>query len=159
MRWLHSKTLVALAVALSATPAFSQASNFGELKLSLGFSPGAGQVSGLTGGTYSLSSLANSGSNGKHCIGYGAQTPDHIVVLQSKFPKLSVQVDSGGQDTTLVIQGPNNLILCGDDTKTSKGVSKDASIEAANLPAGKYSIWVGTLKEGQRWNYTLTVRE
>ena len=80
------------------------------------------------------------------------------MVLESKFPKLSVEVTSG-QDTTLVIRGPNNLILCGDDTKTSKGVSKDASVEATNLAPGKYYIWVGSIKEGQRWNYSLTVRQ
>ena len=153
MRWLHSRVLVALAVALSATPAFSQA-NFGKLKLSSGFSPGAGQASGRTGGSYSLSSIANSDHNKKPCIGYGSETPDHIIVLESNFPKLAVEVNSG-KDTTLVIRGPNNLILCGDDTKTSK----DASVEAANLPPGEYSVWVGTMQEGQRWNYTLTVRQ
>ncbi|AFZ20875.1 hypothetical protein [Allocoleopsis franciscana] len=153
MRWLHSRVWVALAVALSATPAFSQA-NFGKLKLSSGFSPSAGQASGRTGGTYSLSSIANSDRQKKPCIGYGSETPDHIMVLESNFPKLAVEVNSG-KDTTLVIRGPNNLILCGDDTKTSK----DASVEAANLPPGEYSVWVGTLKAGQRWNYTLTVRQ
>ncbi len=158
MRWLQSKFFLTLAVALSATPAFSQTANFGKFQLSPGFSPGEGQVSGRTGGTYSLSAIANRGSNGKACIGYGAETPDHIMVLESKFPKLSVEVSSG-QDTTLVIRGPNNLILCGDDTKTSKGVSKDASVEATNLPPGQYQIWVGSIKEGQRWNYTLTVRQ
>lgn len=157
MRWLHSRVLVALAVALSATPAFSQ-SNFGKLKLSSGFPPAAGQASGRTGGTYSLPSIANSDRNKKPCIGYGSETPDHIMVLQSNFPKLAVEVNSG-KDTTLVIRGPNNFILCGNDTKTSKGVSKDASVEAANLPPGEYHIWVGTIQEGQRWNYTLKVRE
>ena len=80
------------------------------------------------------------------------------MVLESKFSQLSVAVNSG-KDTTLVIRGPNNLILCGDDTKTSKGVTKDASVKVSNLPPGEYSIWVGAMKEGQRWNYSLTVRE
>ena len=44
MRWLQSKTFVVLAVALSATPAFSQTANFGEFKLSTGFSAGQGQA-------------------------------------------------------------------------------------------------------------------
>jgi hypothetical protein len=158
MRWLHSRVWVALAVALSATPAFSQAANFRKLTLSSGFSPAAGQASGQTGGTLSLSSIANSDRNNKPCIGYGSETPDHIMVLESKFPKLAVEVNSG-KDTTLVIRGPNNLILCGDDTKTGKGASKDASVEAANLPPGEYRVWVGTMQEGQRWNYTLTVRQ
>lgn len=158
MRWLHNKLFITLAVALGATPALAQTANFGQFKLSSGFSPEAGQVSGRTGGTYSLSSIANSDRNKKPCIGYGSQTPDHIMVLESKFPKLSVAVNSG-KDTTLVIQGPNNLILCGDDTKTSKGVSKDASVEAINLQPGQYRVWIGSIQEGQRWNYTLNVRQ
>lgn len=150
-----NKVALFVIVALSATPAFSQAANFGELKLSPGFPPGTGQASGRTGGTDSLSVIANSDRNKKPCIGYGARTPDHIMILEKSFPKLTVQVNSGGKDTTLVIKGPNNLILCGDDT----GSNKDASVTASNLPPGPYSVWVGTLQEGQRWNYTLTVRQ
>lgn len=151
----YSKVAIALIVALSATPAFSQAANFGELKLSPGFPPEAGQASGRTGGAYSLSSIANKDRNNNACIGYGAQTPDHILILEEKFPKLTVQINSGGNDTTLVIKGPNNLILCGDDT----GPSKDASVQATNLPPGKYQVWVGAIKGGQRWRYSLSVRQ
>lgn len=152
---LYNKVAIAFIVALSATPAFSQAANFSELKLSPGFPPEAGQASGRTGGAYSLSSIANKDRNNNACIGYGAQTPDHIMVLEGNFPKLTVQVNTAKKDTTLVIKGPNNLILCGDDT----GSSKDASVQATNLPPGKYQVWVGAIQEGQRWNYTLTVRQ
>jgi len=152
-RW-HGIIGVLLGLVLGAAPAFSQAANFSELKLAPGFPAGAGQASGRTGGNYSLSSIANSDRNGKPCIGYGAQTPDHIIHLEGSFPKLTFQVTSG-KDTTIVVKGPNNLILCGDDT----GSNKDASVTAANLPSGAYSVWVGTVKEGQRWPYTLTVRQ
>lgn len=152
-RW-HGTIGVLLGLALGVAPAFSQAANFGELKLAPGFPAGAGQASGRTGGTYSLSSIANSDRNGKACIGYGAQTPDHIIRLEGSFPKLTFQVTSG-KDTTIVVKGPNNLILCGDDT----GSSKDASVTAANLSSGPYSVWVGTVKEAQRSPYTLTVRQ
>jgi len=54
-----------------------------------------------------------------------------------------------------VIRGPNNSILCGDDT----GLSKDASVESTNLKAGRYEIWVGSIEAAQRWNYILSVRE
>jgi hypothetical protein len=111
-------------------------------------------VIGHTGGTYSLSSIANSDRNKKPCIGYGSETPDHIMTLQKDFPRLSVQVNSG-KDTTLVIRGPDNFTLCGDDT----GSSKDASVTASNWKAGEYRIWVGSIDSGKRWNYTLTVRE
>lgn len=151
---LSRRSLVALIAVLSATPVLSQTANFTNLNLSPGFRPSAGRVSGHTGGTYSLSSIANSDRNKKPCIGYGSETPDHIMTLQKDFPRLSVQVNSG-KDTTLVIRGPDNFTLCGDDT----GSSKDASVTASNLKAGEYRIWVGSIDPGKRWNYTLTVRE
>lgn len=151
---LSRRSLVALIALLSATPVLSQTANFTNLNLSPGFRPRAGRVVGHTGGTYSLSSIANSDRNKKPCIGYGSETPDHIMTLQKDFPRLSVQVNSG-KDTTLVIRGPNNFTLCGDDT----GSSKDASVTASNWKAGEYRIWVGSIDSGKGWNYTLTVRE
>lgn len=152
---LSRRSLVALIAVLSATPVLSQTANFTNLNLSPGFPPRSGRVIGHTGGNYSLSSIANSDRNKKPCIGYGSQTPDHIIVLQKDFPRLSVQVNSGNKDTTLVIQGPNNLTLCGDDT----GSRKDASVAASNWKAGEYRIWVGSIDAGKGWDYTLTVRE
>lgn len=147
--------VIALIAALSATPVLSKAANFVNLNLSPGFPSSAGRVAGHTGGAYSLSSIANSDRDRKPCIGYGAEAPDHIMILQKNFPKLSVQVNSRGRDTTLIIQGPDNFILCGDDT----GSSKDASVEASNWKAGEYKIWVGSINPRQRWNYILSVRE
>lgn len=152
---LSSGGFIALIAALSTTPVLSQAANFANLTLSPGFPPTAGQVPGHTGGAYSLSSIANSDRNNKPCIGYGAEAPDHIMVLQKEFPKLSVEVNSRGRDTTLVIRGPGDFTLCGDDI----GSSKDASVEASNWKPGEYRIWVGSVNPRQRWNYTLTVRE
>jgi hypothetical protein len=154
---LYSRGLVAVVAALiSATPVLSQrAANFGTLTLSPGFAPKAGRAIGSTGGSYSLSSIANRDRNKNPCIGFADATPDHIMVLQKDFPNLSVLVNSQGQDTTLVIQGPDDqTIRCGDDT----GSSKDASV-TDSLKAGTYKIWVGSIESGQRLNYTLGVRE
>jgi hypothetical protein len=89
------------------------------------------------------------------CLGYAEETPDHIIDLEADFNQLQIAVDSGGQDTTLLITGPNGFALCGDDT----GASQDASVTSSNFKAGKYEIWVGTINPNQAWNYTLTVRE
>jgi hypothetical protein len=152
---LYGRGIIALVAALSATPVLSQAANFNNLALSPGFPQGAGVVGGHTGGTYSLPSLANRDRNNRPCFGYASETPDHIMVLQRDFTKLSVQVNSGGKDTTVVIKGPGNFMLCGDDT----GSSKDASVEASNWKAGEYKIWVGSVDASKQWNYTLSVRE
>ncbi|NEQ21659.1 MAG: hypothetical protein F6K28_21075 [Microcoleus sp. SIO2G3] len=156
MQRLYGGGVIALIAALSATPVLSQAANFDNLSLAPGFPKAAGQVSGYTGGGYSLSSIANSDRNKKPCIGFGDPTPDHIMVLEQDFSNLSVLVNTGGKDTTLVVQGPNDqTVRCGDDT----GSSKDASVQGSNWSAGTYRIWVGSFESGQRLNYTLTVRE
>jgi hypothetical protein len=147
--------IIALIAAICATPVLSQSVNFGTLTIRPGFRAGLGVVSGNTGGSFSLPSIANSDRNKIPCIGYASQTPDHILILEQDFPKLTLQVRTRMKDTTLMIRGPNNLILCGDDT----GPSKDASIEAINLKKGKYEVWVGVIEAGKRWNYTLTIRE
>jgi hypothetical protein len=154
---LKCRSLVILIAALSATPAFAAAANFASLTLSQGFPSSAGVVSGFTGGSYSLSSIANSDRHNNRCIGFASPTPDHIMVLEKDFPRLNVQVNTGGSDTTLLIQGPNNegTVRCGDDT----GTNKDASIQDTNWRAGRYSIWVGSFEEGARRDYTLSVTE
>lgn len=155
MQHLYGKWVIALIAALSSTPVFAQTANFGNLTVAPGFSAGVAQVAGSTGGSYSLSSIANSDRDKKACIGFASETPDHILVLEKDFPALMIQINSRGKDTTLLIKGPDKTIICGDDT----GIRKDASIEAKNLKAGKYQIWVGSIEAGQRWNYILTLRE
>lgn len=154
-RFNGGRAFIAVVAILSATPVLAQTANFGGLRLSPGFSRESGVVAGNTGGSFSLPSLVNRDRNGTLCLGYGDEVPDHIMVLEADFPKLNIQVNSGGRDTTLVIQGPKNFALCGDDT----GSNKDASVEALNLKAGEYRIWVGSIEPRQTWNYTLTVRE
>jgi hypothetical protein len=156
MRRLYGFVIRALIVALSATPVLSQTANFGTLTLAPGFPPKSGQAAGYTGGSYSLSAIANRDRNNNPCIGFGDPTPDHIIVLQQNFSNLNVRVNTGGKDTTLVIQGPNNqTVRCGDDT----GSSKDASVNDSKWEAGTYKIWVGSFEAGQRLDYTLNVRQ
>lgn len=148
-------TLLALITALSATPVLAGTANFGQLALSPGFKRAAGVSGGYTTGSFSLPAIANRDRNKNPCIGYAAPTPDHIIVLEKDFPQLTVKVDARGKDTTLVIKGPNDVIRCGDDT----GNSKDASVTDSNWKAGQYSVWVGSIEPGEKWNYTLSVRE
>jgi hypothetical protein len=158
--YLHSKQwywggALALLAVLSATPLLAQNSNFGALTLSPGFAAADGVTQGSTGGSFSLSSLANRDRAGNLCLGYGSSNPDHIITLRSNFAQLNLQVDSGGNDTTLVVEGPGGVIRCGDDT----GRSKDASIRDTNWQAGAYRVWVGSIESGARYDYTLRVSQ
>jgi hypothetical protein len=148
--------LLAIVSAVLAQPVIAQTANFGTLKLSPGFAPSQGVGEGYTGGSYSLSAISNRDRDKKACIGFADPKPDHILILEKDFPRLKIQVNTGGKDTTLLIKGPDDkTIRCGDDT----GKSKDASIDDQNFKSGKYEVWVGTFNSGEKYNYTLTVQQ
>ncbi|NJN58527.1 MAG: hypothetical protein HC879_14025 [Leptolyngbyaceae cyanobacterium SL_5_9] len=148
---------LALLAALGVVPALAQSANFDSLTLSPGFSPADGTVQGYTQGSFSLSSIANRDRSNSLCVGFADTTPDHILVLQQDFSQLTLQVNSGGGDTTLLVQGPNDsTVRCGDDTGRN---NTDASIQDSSWSAGTYKVWVGAFESGVRYDYTLTVRE
>ncbi|MBW4649512.1 MAG: hypothetical protein KME06_12610 [Kastovskya adunca ATA6-11-RM4] len=147
---------LALVAALSAAPILAQETNFGTLKLKRGFEPAAGTAAGYTGGSFSLSAIANQDIEGNPCVGFGDSTPDHILILDENFPKLNVRVNSSGYDTTLVIRKTGgNIIRCNDDSDSSQ----NPSINAENWKAGEYEVWVGAIDAGTKRNYSISVRE
>ena len=144
--------LVSLAV-LGAVPALAQ-SNFGGLTLSA--SKQSGTLTGSTGGSTSLPAIVSNRDRNNHkCLGFGDPNPDHLLVLQQPVPSLKLRVNSGGGDTTLVVQGTQGDVRCGDDSKGGK----DASLTDTDWQAGTYKIWVGTATPGERRDYTLYVRQ
>ncbi|WP_298913114.1 hypothetical protein [uncultured Nostoc sp.] len=152
----HGGWLLAILTAITATPVIAETANFGTFNLSTNFDPAQGRVQGFTGGSYSLSAISNRDRDQKACIGFADPTPDHIMVLEKDFSQLTIQVDSSNNDTTLLIEGPNQTtIRCGDDT----GKSKDASVSDRNWKSGTYRIWVGTFNPGVKHDYTLTVEQ
>lgn len=140
---------------VAANPVMADTANFGTISLAPGFDTTNASVSAYTGGSYSLSAISNRDRDNKACIGFADPNPDHILVLEKDFSNLRVAVDSGGSDTTILIQGPDNTIYCGDDS----GRRKDASIENPNWKAGNYKVWVGTFNPNVRLNYNLTVQQ
>jgi hypothetical protein len=146
--------IISILTIITTTPALADTSNFGSFSLSPGFEPEKSTVTGFTGGSYSLSAISNRDRDKNVCIGFADPNPDHIITLEKDFPHLKILVNSGGVDTTLLVQGPDNAIRCGDDT----GKRKDASIEGNDWKAGTYKIWVGTFNSGVKLNYTLTVQ-
>ncbi len=146
---------VSLGCVLAGLPAIAETANFARRELSPGFSPEDGAVSGHTGGSYSLAVISNRDRNNNACLGYGDSRPDHILVLESDFEVLTLQVDSGGRDTTLMIEGPEGF-LCGEDVDTA---NLDDQISSKPFKAGSYSVWIGTMEPGDRQNYRLLVTE
>ncbi|MBW4512520.1 MAG: hypothetical protein KME64_39425 [Scytonematopsis contorta HA4267-MV1] len=152
---LASSILAAL-VLITTAPVVANTPNFGSFKLSPGFTPEKAVFTGFTGGSYSLSAISNRDRNRKACIGFADPKPDHIMVLEKDFAQMRIQVNTGGKDTTILVQGPDDdTIRCGDDT----GKNKDASVEDKRWKAGTYKIWVGTFNPGVKQNYSLSVQQ
>jgi len=148
--------LLALLAVVSATPAFAKDANFEGLTLPGASGATRGVVSGYTGGSYSLSSIANRDRHNNECFGYGDRSPDHILKLDQDFAQLKLKVNSGRKGTTLLVKGPDNdTIRCGGETESRR----DAQIIDSDWKSGTYQIWVGAVESGQRLDYTLLVRE
>jgi hypothetical protein len=131
----------------------AQASNFGEMVISQA-QPQA-MASGSTAGLWALTNLARRDRHGNVCTGFADVNPDHTLILQDDFDQLTLQVDSGGNDTTLLVQGPTPEIMrCGEDSDRR---NRDAHISDTGWLAGTYQIWVGAHHQGQRHSYSLTV--
>ena len=136
--------------------AIANSANFASLNLSPGFSPSPQTVKGYAKGAIALHRIVGERDMQKNmCLGYGSSSPDHMLVLKRKFTKLKLQVNSQNRDTTLLIKGPRNRLYCLDDSAQGK----DAGWIADKLPAGHYSIWVGSFERGQQFRYTVTVEE
>lgn len=147
-------SFLVLLTVLGTLPALAQ-SNFGSL--TLGADKQSGALTGSTGGSTSLPAVvSNRDRNNNKCLGFGDPTPDHILVLQQAFSSLKLRVNSGGGDTTLVVQGPQGIVRCGDDSKVG---SKDASLSDTDWQPGTYKVWVGSATPGTRRDYTLYVRQ
>jgi hypothetical protein len=146
--------VLAILAAISATPVLAQEAHFGKLTISPGFPPSAGTESGNTGGSYSLSAIANRDRDGNPCVGFADPKPDHILVLKKDFPHLKIQVNSNKPDASLVVQNDDQEVRCSYDSVKNNSVAIDS-----NWKAGRYRIWVGAPNPGQQLNYTLSVQE
>ena len=151
LSWSHLFITFAI---FSAVPVLAQPVNFGTL--TLGSSNSSGSLSGSTGGATSLPAIvSNSDRHDKKCLGFGDSKPDHLLVLKKPFSKLRLKVNSGDQETTIVIKGSDDSVRCGDNADSS---NKGASLEDSDWQAGTYQVWVGAIEPGVRTNYRLTVQ-
>ena len=82
------------------------------------------------------------------CSGLVEQQPDHILVLNSFFEFLKIEVQSS-TDTTILVQGPGG-VWCNDDYNDD-----DPALEG-QWQAGKYKIWVGSY-EATPNNYQIRI--
>jgi hypothetical protein len=138
------------AVLVTAIPSQAQQATFDALTLTAG---GSASASGFTTGLFALSNIAGRDRNGTICTGFADTAPNHILVLEQDFASLTLQVNSGGNDTSLLVQGPDGSVRCGEDTDRR---NPDARLQDQGWGSGTYRVWVGSHNQGQRYNYSLT---
>lgn len=130
--------LAAAAVIAVAGPVAAQnttlRANYGEIRLSAGFTPDPYAVNIQAGGSRS----APSG-----CAGSISDAPDFEVTYTAGSLPLIFRTQSG-RDTTLVINGPDGSWYCDDDG----GDGLNAYIRFDKPSSGTYDIWVGTYGGG-----------
>lgn len=134
-----------------ALPLVAQPTNF--KTLTLGDKTTSGVMLGSTGGTTSLPAVVSNSDRAQHkCFGFGDPNPDHTIVLKQPFSTLTLRVDSGGGDTTLLVSGPGG-VRCAD-----AGSNKDARLQDQDWQPGTYQVWVGTVAPSTSRDYRLSVR-
>lgn len=134
--------------------ALAQKNNLHDIVLAVGSEQSKEMVMGNTGGSYSLASIANRDRDKNPCMGYGDPQPDHIITLKGDFSRLKMLVNSGGNDTTLVVKEiETQTIRCG----FGQNGNKDAVIEGSNWSAGIYHVWVGSVVPNMRSPYRLNI--
>ena len=85
------------------------------------------------------------------CNGFISEQPNHILVLDSFFEFLKLEVTSPS-DTTIIVEGPGG-VWCNDD-------SNDANPAiGGQWQPGKYNIWVGSYQENTKDNYQLSISD
>jgi hypothetical protein len=111
---------------------------------------------GFSKGTVALfQNVGDRDSRNNRCMGYGNLEPDHVVEIQGKMSTVTFQVKTQQpQDTTLVIQGPNNVVYCSADAADG---SKNTALTINNFKEGTYKVWVGALDAGTTFRYNLSV--
>lgn len=151
MKMLTGSALAALALtSAGAAQDYAQSPSFGSVTLSGGFSPDPYTVQLRSGGSIDASSRL--GAQG--CRGFIANAPDFRLNFTPDMLPLIISV-AASEDTTLVINGPDERWYCNDDG----GEGLNPSYRFSNPQAGQYDIWVGTYGGAAQLPATLHISE
>jgi hypothetical protein len=144
--WGTLATIAALAI---ASPSFAQSA----ISLDRNFRPDPKPLTGNGGGNVSIASIAGIADN---CRGFANSEPNHTITLTETFPvmDLLVYTDNINDDPTMLVKGPNGIVICADDE--SGGRNPQAS---RRMPKGTYQVWVASKNINQSFSYTLSLSE
>lgn len=111
--------------------------NYGSVTLDAGFTPDPYRVNVRAGGNVDASNAANG------CVGSISNAPDFELNYNAGSLPLVFRT-LANSDTTLVINGPDGLWYCDDDS----GDGTNAQVSFSKPQSGVYDIWVGTYGGG-----------
>lgn len=126
---------------------------FGSVDLISGFAEDPYAIDLVAGGDVNAASALGGACTGQ-AAGFVAQAPDFRLNYTSASYALRVFFTGNG-DTTLVINAPDGLWYCDDDS----GGSGHPLINFGSPLTGQYDIWVGSFQSGQFVEGTLTITE
>ena len=97
-------------------------------------------ISGMSGGSLQAIEVVNTKKTTTgDCNGLVDRQPNHILILNSFFEFLKIEVESS-TDTTILVEGPGG-VWCNDD------YNNDNPALEGQWQEGKYKIWVGSYQE------------
>ena len=151
--FVSPKLLIAGCLALAtAVPSSAQDigadPSYGTVNLSSGFEPDPHRISVSSGGKTDASGL------GSPCTGMIANSPDIRLVYSNGSLPLIISANSDS-DTTLVVNAPDGLWYCDDDT----GEGVNPSVRFNKPMSGRYEIWVGTYEGTDYRSATVDISE
>jgi len=143
MKRLVNLAALAAVLAMPAVVSAQDASltaNYGEVRLSAGFTPDPHRVNLTAGGSidaYTETDLPAA------CVGDISNAPDYEVTYSAGSLPLVFRTRSS-TDTTLIINGPDGRWYCDDDSWGDG----DAEVRFNKPSSGTYDIWIGTFNGG-----------
>jgi hypothetical protein len=121
---------------------------FETIILAAGFLPDPYVSQGVSGGAFDAGQVG--------CLGFVAEPPDYELNWSGSGGGLRIYFESiNNGDTTLVINGPDGMWYCADD---SFGTIHP-TIDFTSAPSGVYDIWVGSYYFGDNHNGALFITE
>jgi hypothetical protein len=126
--------------------------NYGDTELVAGYTPDPFSVEVVSGGPIDASYL------GGDCRGFATAAPDFGVRYTAGSERLLrfyFVADTAGDDTTLLVNAPDQSWHCNDDATDSL----NPQVDVADPESGPYDIWIGSYQSGTQVNGTLYVTE
>jgi hypothetical protein len=118
-------------------PDAGMTATYGEINLRSGFTPDPRRIPLRAGGPVPAANVSDS------CRGSIARAPEYQITYTAGRQPLIIRTESA-TDTTLVINDPDGVWHCDDDSRGGG----NAEVNLDKPSAGVYDIWVGTFGGG-----------